>query len=794
MQENIDAKYSLVYILRELSKGHIAVLTPEIRIYLGQEAVKFAQMPLSEFTDNQKQDLEYLIMICNILYNRTDMQILPVEDGVYDMCMELYKKINPNFQVGSKVVQFQDRVDKELKAEGIDKPINPLYFIEAPPKDEIREDYRHQLKAFDNNRYDFKDLMAMERAKAITSAPYIGKRTHDTKHNHPTLIGTLDKCKFVLDNDAIEKDLYEADNVDILERDFFVKHIKEGIITPDQDLDMVIELKYDGVSVEADCTDHIISARTRGDTGIGEASDLTPLLEGYEFPHNNVLKDRDVGVKFEAIITKSALEQFNKERGYDYANCRSAIVGLFGNGEARKYQKYITLVPLALDRDDVPEIKNRAEEIEVLNRLYYSKGEKLRHVFIHGNYKTCLFLIKKFAEEAKYARNYLNFMFDGIVVSYLDEGIRNRLGRENFINKFSMAVKFDPLEKITTFLGYTYEVGQTGNICPMIHYQPVEFNGTIHDKSSGQSLQRFKTLDLKVGDAILVTYTNDVMPYVNMMDCEPNTQNHKTGPSEPFIDHCPICGTPLVISESGKSAMCPNVHCEGRRIARAVNMLQKLNVKGFAESILTRTNLYTITDMINAKESDLEPIIGPGNAANFVEAIQTLLQTPTEDYRWIGSLGFTGVAAKKWKLIFSKYTLKEFVEFMDKLYSEPNPDLDNFDFGIPGLGRVTSQVVVKEYPLYKDDIKTIMDKANIVDSKFVKLGKSIRFTGFRNNELAERLRSMGYDADNNGSVTKNTDILLIPAAGFHSTKVDKAGPNTMIIPVTEFVANMDKYL
>lgn len=783
--------FQLAYLMSELSRGHIAALDNTNKIFLGQLSAKYAQMSSNQFSSTQRNNLKLLVMICNILYNRTDMQILPVEDGVYDLLMETYKKFDPNFQVGSVVVQFQDKIDKQMEEVGEEKKIRPIYFIPNPPKDEIRDDYRNQIKSFDNHRINFADVMAMERARAYTGGVQIGKRTHDTKHNHPDLIGTLDKCKFVLDSDAIEKDVYDKDNVSILERDFFVKHINEGIITPTQELDMDIELKYDGISVEADCTDHIISARTRGDTGIGEAADLTPILEGYEFPHNQVLKDRVVGVKFEAIITKSALEEFNKERGYSYANCRTAIIGLFGGGDSREFQKYITLVPLGLDRNDVPEIHNRQEEIGVLNSCYYSKGEKLRHVFIHGNYKTCLYLIKKFAEEAKYARNYLDFAFDGIVVNYLDENIRARLGRKNFINKYSMAVKFDPMEKITTFLGYTYEVGQTGNICPMIHYSPVEFNGTVHDKSSGQSLQRFKDLDLKVGDTILVTYINDVMPYVNKLDCEANEINHKQGPSEKFIVCCPICSTPLVISESGKTASCPNVNCSGRRIARAVNMLQKLNIKGFAESMLTRASLYTLEDMVNVKEETLSPIIGPTNAINFVSSIQTLLSTPTEDYRWIGSLGFTNVAAKKWKIVFSALTLKEFVDIMDNKFID---EADQILLNIPGLGMAAIHTILTEYDYYKSDFHIILEKANIIDSKFIKTKKSIRFTGCRNKQLEELLRNQGYDADGDGSVTKNTDILIIPYDGFSSTKTAKVGPNTIIVPINEFEANMSKYL
>ena len=93
-------------------------------------------------------------------------------------------------------------------------------------------------------------------------------------------------------NEAIEKGVANDSNVKVLERDFFQKHIEAGIISPNQEFDMMLELKYDGISVEADCYDEVISARSRGDTGIGLANDMTPILKGYKFPYaKDIAKD-----------------------------------------------------------------------------------------------------------------------------------------------------------------------------------------------------------------------------------------------------------------------------------------------------------------------------------------------------------------------------------------------------------------------------------------------------------------------------------------------------------------------
>lgn len=773
------------YIFDELCKSNISILTFEVKQFLAESSLYLLNE--TDWNPIKINDLKYLIMICNILYNRTDMLVLPVEDGVYDLLLEKYKSFDPNFQVGSVVVQFQSKIENELIESGKKISVCPIHFIEKRQRDETQMYFQDRLKEFDSIRPRFtaKEVFTISPIKFANQ--YINKGTHDTKHNHPSLVGTLDKCKFVLDQDAIEKDAFDDDKVKILERDFFIKHINAGIISENQILEMVLELKYDGISVEADCTDIVESARTRGDTGIGEAVDISPILKGYRFHRNNVLNDREVGVKFEAIMTKSDLEAFNIARGYNYANCRTAIIGLFGASDAYKYMDYITLIPLALDRDNVPEIKNRLEEIELLNTLYKTKGEPLRYCYIKGNYKECLYLINKFAQEAKYARDYLNFAFDGIVVSYLDENIRARLGRENYINKYSMAVKFDPMTKLTTFLGYTFEVGQSGNICPMIHYSPVEFMGTVHPKSTGSSLNRFNNLALRPGDIIEVTYTNDVMPYVNKFDCEQNRQNQN--PLCEFPTECPVCGTKLIISDSGKSAICPNINCDGRALARMVNMLQKLNIKGFAESTIKTLQAKSLFDLVTVPDKVLSEAIGPTNAVNFMSAINNLMTKPTEDYNLIGSLGFTNIGSRKWKLIFKEFTLGEFLEEMrtnkDELYLKIK--------GIKNLGDSTAETIINEFPFFEHDMEFIWNNANVIDSKNLSTKKQIRFTGCRNKQLEEQLNSMGYDA-NGGSVTKQTDILIVPYEGFSSTKTSKISENTMVIAMDEFIKNMDKYL
>ena len=173
----------------------------------------------------------------------------------------------------------------------------------------------------------------------------------------------------------------------------------EGLFNPNAPIDLICELKNDGVSVEADVTDHIISARTRGDTDADIAGDLTPLLGGIKFPYAPYIPEEEsFGMKFEAIITKENLYTLCELRKIKYANCRVAIIGLLGSSDAYAYRNFITLVPLQTSLDI-----DRLTELEFMNK-YYNMGVYNRYAVIHGqNYNDALFQVYRFVKEAEAA-------------------------------------------------------------------------------------------------------------------------------------------------------------------------------------------------------------------------------------------------------------------------------------------------------------------------------------------------------------------------------------------------------
>lgn len=761
-------------IQRLLSGDASIIFDPQIIASINSQLIYL--MNKSKYTKEEYEVMGELIHIGNIVYNNTDLDDCkqPIDNDAYDILLEKYRVYNPNFQVGAEPVRFNTINTNDYE--------NSLPFISF--HETLGEDSLYKEEVFDkrvNPLYVPQPFISYE-------GKVVGRKYRDVSHGNNTLVGTLDKCKCVLNSQAEEKGYLKDPAVKILERDFFQSHFKMGLIDRHTIFGMMLELKYDGLSVVVTIKNkRVIYAVSRGDTGADKATDYTSILYGYYFPF--VPEDVELDIKCEAVMTHVDLARYNAAKNNNYKNCRSAIIGLFSSNEGALYQEYITLIPLdfahssisgkGMEADDL----DRVTKVEFINKYLISK-EYLRATYIEGDYETILFMIKKFVDEAELIRPLMPTMYDGVVISYVDTHIREVLGRENFINKYSVAVKFNTMKKMTELLAITYTVGQDGSITPMAHYKPVTFLGTIHTKSSLASVKRFNENRFKIGNIIEVEYRNDVMPYVSTPLLDHNTDN--PNPILQFITHCPACGTELVFSSTGKSAKCPNNDCRGRVIARLANMMDKLGLKDFAEASMEKIGKYHLYELVELKEDYLMDILGEVNAHKFVERIEELQTKPMYDYEIIGSLGFSGIAQETWKKIFSIIDLFEFIHLYNS--NELEPVLKS----IKGIGPLTIQTIMNEYPYFEKDIIFITTLNNIKSSKGL-VQKSIRVTGFRDNELMEYLKSLGYDASDKG-VTKTTDILLIPYEGFTSSKMNKVGTNTLIIPINEFRDNMQQYL
>ena len=723
-----------------------------------------ATCALQDENNVRLDDVELVLRISNALYNGTDIEVLPLEDGVYDLLLEMYKRYNPNFQVGGANIGMNSvHKDKDGIAE------YPNMFIPVPIG--IENTYGMDILAYGNTS-KFATPLSWNNGQ-------VSDRQRDTAHKYPELVGTLDKCKFVLDHQAYTAGVAEDPNVKIFERDFIGLHFHNGVNNPNDILNIVMELKYDGISIEAEVSNHVVSARTRGDLDNDRATDLTSVLYGYRFP--NTIPDNEVfGMKFEAIITKYDMERLKAKTGKSYTNMRTAVSGILGLANAREYLEYITLVPLGTSLH----FDTREEELMFMNRYFATKVSNAYKAF-SGRYDHVLYMVDKFVQDADMMRPYMTFAYDGIVVSYNDNYHKQLLGRVNHVNKYSMAIKFNAMKRVTRFRGYSYTVGSNGVITPMIIFDPVEFNGTVHYKASGHSYERYKKLSLRYNDEIEVAYVNDVMPYVSKLYNTNNDKNEKLYPIEPFIDHCPACGSQLVESFSGKTISCENPTCPGIHQAKMVNMMVRLDFKNFGQAAIEKLEIKSLRDLFeNVDETRLfNAGFRERGIAKFLDQLNEIKSRDNLDFVIVGSLGFTDIGFSTWSNIFNVIPLDCLIKLSDD-------ELSDRLLAIPGIGQRTVDTILKERVIFADDLVYIYTKIpNLKHSINAKPAKRICFTGIRDANVEAALMANGDMPSE--SITKSTDYLVVPYKDYSSSKTAKADKYGIpIVTIDELVAQL----
>ena len=733
-------------ILDELMRGNLSIINIHSRLQINQSIVDILNTDV--LTPHQISELDCLVRIGNILYNNLPNEFdNPIEDGVYDLLLEKYKQYDANYQVGSIDVELYDTVEENNSDSVFTSPINVVSLV---------DNSKSMLYDDDILLRNYNGL-----SKVVTLLrPYNEENTrlvHNVSHTYPKLSGTLDKCKFVLDKQALDADALDKPNVKIFERDFIRPHVEAGIINPNY-IRMIGTLKYDGVSVVCIIKNGVcVSAYSRGETKSDLASDLTHIFKGYIFPNAIGIED-EIGVQFEAVMTYEDLQIYCNIRNKSYDNCRTAIISLFTALDGSVYRDLITLVPIKTSIENI----DRLVELELLNS-HFATREYLRNTYMEGDYLSVLFQVKSFVDECERYRNILPIMYDGVVLEYIDPQIISILGRTNSVNKYSVAIKFSTLKKYTMVTNVDYTIGQNGTVTPIVYYSPVEFLGTIHTKTTLSSKARFDKLQLRLYDIIQIEYVNDVIPYATKPDIEYNRNN--PNPLIEFPTVCKYCGHELV----GKDDLrCPNVACPERNVNRITNFFNKLSLKGFSYKTFKKIHARSLKDLFNLTKEDIVNVLGPVNSDKLLYLIDIIRTNPIEDYKLVGALGFTSTAEDKWKKILAVRSLSELINGYNI------GTLDVLLRNIHGIGKVTIGIIKDEIPYFLEDLIIISNLPNVIETKGSVQAPKICMTGFRDKLLIDKLRDVGFEYKDN--LTKDTFVLLVPNGekDHESTKTAKA--------------------
>lgn len=474
-------------------------------------------------------------------------------------------------------------------------------------------------------------------------------------------------------------------------------------LLPGESFEYVAELKLDGLSMAVHYRDgRVAQAVTRGDGVIGE--DVTENARTIRsIPLHLKSKRVSWEVRGEVVLNRRAFEKLNAERDAAglarFANPRNAAAGsiriLDPAITASRQLDYFTYFLLA---DGAPVFPTQWESLNSLHELGFKVNPKRK---LCGDLETLAAFCKEWEEQ----RDSLPYEIDGVVIKVNAVEQQNRLGWTAKAPRWAIAYKFAARQAQTVVENIGVQVGRTGALTPVAHLRPVNVGGVMVSRATLHNEDEIARLGIRIGDAVLVERSGDVIPKVVRVVQEGDRRRAFKMPVK-----CPICGGDVTRAEGEAASRCINTNCPARL---------KESVLHFAAR--------GVMDIDGMGEALVDQLVDRGLVKNVADIYRLTLEQLIELER------------------MGKKSAEKLLANIDASRRKPLPRFLN-GLGIPFVGERTGQFLAEAFGDL-DQIATASEedlkKAEEVGPK---VAQSIRrfFEEERNRDLIERLREEGF--------------------------------------------------
>jgi DNA ligase (NAD+) len=421
------------------------------------------------------------------------------------------------------------------------------------------------------------------------------------------------------------------------------------------------EVKLDGLAVTLRYEKGVlVQAATRGDGLVGE--DVTenakmvrtiPLKLTAPFP--SVIEIRGEIIMFKNTLAK--LNAIQAKMGKPaFANTRNAAAGSIRQLDPQLVKER-QLDFFAYDLVD-PEQSEGLQTHSQKHALLRALGMPV--VADEATATNVSDLISFIGSIAK-KRDSLPFNIDGIVISVDELALQDTLGIVGKAPRYTVAYKY-PAERVTTAVtDITVNVGRTGVLTPLAHFDPVVVAGSTVSKATLHNMDQIARLDIRIGDTVIIQKAGDVIPEVVQV-----LKDLRSGKEKKFSmpKKCPVCGFPVAQqrlspslklrrTEAGKETVaffCTNDDCPAKHTRGMIHFVNMLDIYEVGPKIIDRLQeeglIADAGDLFALTEADLSGLerLGEKSAQNIIAAIAEKKNPPLD--RFIASLGIANVGVE----------------------------------------------------------------------------------------------------------------------------------------------------
>jgi DNA ligase (NAD+) len=513
--------------------------------------------------------------------------------------------------------------------------------------------------------------------------------------------------------------------------------------------DLFVAEKLDGISIEVVYRGgKFADAITRGDGFLGERiSSNVARMKGVPA---RIPEKKSMSVRGEIILR---LSDKQKHFPAEYTSPRNTAAGTAKRFDGQGSEHLTVLFYDVADHVDMP---TEEEKFAWLRKLGFATPRTM-----HGSIDDVLALYARYEKELRAS---LDYEIDGLVVYANSLAAQTVLGDVNRRPRGAIAFKFSSPAKVSKVVQIRWDTGPSGRVTPVAIVEPVELAGATVQRASLHNAGLVRALGIGVGDEVLVSRRNDVIPYVEEVV-------ESAGNPAKTPEACSTCGAPL--SLEGEYLMCRNPQCTAIVEGRIHAWIDAIGALEWGDKLIAQLvaakKVTEPRDLYRLSVQDIASLERRGEkiAKKCLDQLQSKL--PLSLPVFLAGLGIENFSTQTARLIVAAgYTA------IDKLLAATPEELA----AIPGLGAIKAGAIVRGLAARKDEIHRLLE-AGIVpvppEAAGPLAGLSFCFTGSATRprgELTHEIESRGGRVL--GSVTKELNYLVIADVNSTSTKAEKA--------------------
>jgi DNA ligase (NAD+) len=385
----------------------------------------------------------------------------------------------------------------------------------------------------------------------------------------------------------------------------------------------VAELKIDGLSISLRYENGVlVRAATRGDGFRGD--DVTANVRTIRSIPLRIRQTSPLEVRGEVFYPRTAFRRLNAEREAAgdslFANPRNAAAGTIRLLDSRitAQRRLSAWIYSIAESRSLP--ATQAGTLERLSALGLP---------IQPHFRRCATFeeVRQFVDRWESTRADLDFETDGVVVKVDDRRLQQELGATAKSPRWAIAYKYRAEEAATVVREISVQVGRTGTLTPVAHFDPIVLAGTTVQRATLHNYEDLARKDVRVGDTVIVEKGGDVIPKVVRVVLE------KRSPKSVRFAmpvRCPVCGDAIVREAGEVAARCVNPSCPAvvREAITHFCSRRAMKIEGLGEKLVDQlVSEGLLSDVASIYELSAEDLArldrwGEKSAANLIGEIE----------------------------------------------------------------------------------------------------------------------------------------------------------------------------